>query len=1078
MNNKLFRKRRMSRMVALCALLILPVIFITGSLNANNLLQDKQTITGTVLSAADKAPMPGVTIQVKGTSSGTITDLDGKFTLSAAPEDVLVFTLVGYITQEMTVGTSTNLNVVLDEDIIDLDEVVVIGYGVQKKKLNTGSSLSVKSEDIMSRNTTSAMDALQGVTPGVTITRNSGVPGSGSKVYIRGIGTTGSADPLYVVDGIAVENINFLNPSDIESIDILKDGATAAIYGARAANGVVLVSTKKGKKGKLQVTYDGYMGWSNPWKMPEMLNAKQYAEIMDSANVNAGQRPFNFSTYVPNWTEIENGTSLGTNWLKEFQNENAFSQSHAFGFTGGSDRSNFTLGISYLEEQGIFGDPDRVNSTYKRLNLRLNSDHILWQVNNRTILRFGENLAYTNEKNPTIRTGNIYWNDVHNMLVANPFTPVYAPDSIAEEYNPYHYPVRWDQGSANPMADMELQSRWNWNNNNRILGNAYLELLPFKNFQVRSSFGVNNYFNSSRQWQPAYHLSSNTNLEVDNVRQSLSMGYEWTFTNTASYNLSLNNAHNFTGLIGMEAIKSQRNLSISGYNRNTIFNDPEYGYLTNAPIIDGTYSTLTGADNYGKSIASYFGRLSYDYKEKYLLTGVFRRDGSSNFARGNRWGNFWSFAGGWVVSSEAFMESIKNTINYLKIRGSWGQNGNENILAFQYLAAISYGLELDDAGQYIRDTERYFFGLDKSLYTNGGFPPILPNPDVTWETSEQLDGGIDAYFLNNKLQLTFDLYQKITRDWLVPAPALASNGTGAPYINGGDVTNQGFEVMLSWVEKKGEFSYGATATFGHNRNEVTSIANDEGIIHGPGTVLSQGTSEMFRAEVGYPIGYFWGYETDGILQNWTEVNAYVGADGEPYFADAQPGDVRFVDQNDDGVIDDDDKVMIGDPNPDYIYGIQFHAEYKGISIQLVGTGQGGNQIAKAYRSFGDSPKNNYTTEIYDRWTGEGTSDRLPRIQFTPHRNARNISDIYIEDGDFFRISNITIGYDLSKGLKFIPFAETRVYFAIKNALTFTKYSGMDPEIGYGPTGYDWASGIDLGLYPVARTYMVGLSIKF
>jgi hypothetical protein len=344
------------------------------------------------------------------------------------------------------------------------------------------------------------------------------------------------------------------------------------------------------------------------------------------------------------------------------------------------------------------------------------------------------------------------------------------------------------------------------------------------------------------------------------------------------------------------------------------------------------------------------------------------------------------------------------------------------------------------------------------------------------------------YFLNNKLQFTFDLYKKDTRDWLVVAPALRTNGTGAPYINGGDVTNKGIELILGWNDHAGDFSYNLTGTFAYNKNEVVNINNDEKIIHGEPNVLSQGTGEMYRAEVGFPIGYFWGYKTDGIFQTQDEVDAWnslgsaVADPDSPgdslYFADLQPGDMKFVDTDGNGIIDDDDKVMIGDPNPDFIFGIQFNAEYKGIFVSLIGTGAAGHQIAKSYRSFGDSYRNNFTTEIFERWTGPGTSNTIPRVLATPHRNTSYVSDMYIQDADYFRISNLTIGYDLSRGIKIIPFEETRLYFSARNLVTFTKYDGMDPEVGYGPEDDPWASGIDLGLYPVARTFLVGLSIKF
>lgn len=1040
-----------------------------GSENDAAALQESVTISGNVTEASTGEPIPGVSIAVKGGAAGTITDIDGNYSIVVNAGDILQFSFVGYLTEEITVGAETTINVSLVENIIDLEELVVVGYGVQKKKLNTGATLNVKGEDIQERNTTSAMDALQGISPGVSITRNNGLPGSGTKVYVRGIGTTGDSDPLYVVDGVTVGDINYLNPADIESIDVLKDAASAAIYGSRAANGVILVTTKKGREGKIQVTYDGYIGWSNPYKVPELLNAQQYAEIMDSASVNSGFGPHDFADDVPYWDSIVNGQWEGTNWLEEFQNKNALSQSHSFGFTGGNEKSSYSMGVGYLEEEGIYGKG--LNSTYKRLNLRLNSEHVLWEANGMKILTVGENLTYTNTKNPTIRTGNIYWNDLHNMLVASPFLPAYA-DSTGDPAYPYHYAIAWEGGAGNPLASAALNSKHNENNNNTIVGNAYLDLQPIKNLHLRSSFGINNWYGSSRNWSPDYNHSEVSQRTVDEVSQSMYSGYTWTWTNTATYNFDLNNIHNFTVLLGTETIKNDKSLDISGTAQNTIFYNAEYAYLDNVPELDEN-TRLSGRDDFGWGLLSYFGRLSYDYKEKYLLTAVVRRDASSNFKKGNRWGTFPSLAVGWVISSEPFMEGVTGFMNYAKIRASWGQNGNENIAAFQYLASISF------------DNEEYFFGVDKTSRYPGAYPPILPNPDVTWETSEQLNLGFDLNFINNQLQFTFDLYKKDTKDWLVVAPALATNGTGAPFINGGDVTNRGIELMLSWNDRMGDFRYSITGNFAYNQNEVVDIANDEKIIHGADNVLSQGTSELFRAEVGYPIGYFWGYETDGIIQTQAEADAWINADGEPYFNDTQPGDVRFVDTNGDGEINDDDKVMIGDPNPDFIYGIQLNLDYKGIYLQLIGTGQGGHQVAKSYRSFADSPRQNYTTDIYDRWTGPGTSNEYPQLRWRPHRNTSYVSDLYIEDADFFRISNLTVGYDLSQSLKVIPFEQTKIYVGVRNLLTITKYSGMDPEVGYGPTDdsnpdndFPWAKGIDLGLYPVARTFLVGLSLKF
>ncbi len=1061
------RWRRQIWSIFLCILLMMPMFLSVHAKETMTSLQENVTVTGTITDATTGKPMAGVSVLIKGTTSGTITDMNGHYSISTNVGSVLVFSYMGYIEEEIEIAGQTEINIQMVEDLVGLDEVVVIGYGVQKKKLITGSSLNISGDDIQESNATTAMDALQGISPGVSITRTNGVPGSGTKVHIRGRGTIDEAEPLYIVDGIAVEDIDYLSPSDIESVDVLKDNATAAIYGSRAANGVILVTTKKGKAGTMQVTYDGYYGIQNPYKLPEMLNATQYAEIMNEARINSDVDPYDFAEpdLIPDWDRIVSGEWNGTNWMEEIQRKNAVIQSHSLSLTGGSERSTFSAGVSYLEEQGIFGK--QINSTYKRLNLRLNSEHILWEnASGMKIMVFGENLTYSNFKDPAIRTGNIYWNDLHNMLGASPFLPVYDEDGEI------HGAIDWNSLESNPIGVMEIEGKHNTNNNNKIVGNAYLNIQPIKNLYFRTSFGIDNWYGSSRIYKPVYDLSTINFSDRDFVEQKMYEGYAWTATNTLTYTFDLNDMHNFNVMVGSEALKTARNLEMRSRNENTIFQTPDRGYLDNIEEVDPTYTFMEGKDEFGGGLLSYFGRILYDYKEKYLFTFVLRRDASSNFASGNRWGTFRSVAAGWVVSSEPFMDQFSGWLSYMKVRASWGQTGNEAIEPFQYLASIDY----EDAN--------YYFGPDKTVQWVGSHPPILPNPDVTWETAEDMNFGLDMYFLNNQLQFTFDLYKKDTRDWLVEAPVLASYGTGAPFINGGDITNKGLELMLRWNDREGAFKYGISGTFAYNHNEVMSIANEEGIIHGATDVLGNGTAELFRAEVGYPIGYFWGYKTDGLLQNEADVAAYVNAEGEPYFDDSAPGDVRFVDENGDGEIEELDKVMIGDPNPDVIFGLQFNAEFKGFYMQLVGNGEAGHQIVKSYRSP-DSPRQNFTTDILDRWHGEGTSNNIPRVTYIAHPNFTYVSDLYIEDADFFRISNLTIGYNFNQLIKRLPFEQTRLYFAARNLVTFTKYSGMDPEVGYGPTDddnpeddYPWASGIDLGLYPVARTFMVGLSIKF
>jgi TonB-linked SusC/RagA family outer membrane protein len=1036
--------------------------------------QEKQ-IKGTVIDASGN-PLPGVNVTIKGTVTGTVTDIDGNYIIMASPKDVLSFSFVGYLAEEYTVAGNTVLDVTLDEDIIGLDEVVVIGYGTQKKKLNTGANLNISGEEIQALNTTGSMDALKGLSPGVSITQNSGVPGSGNKIFIRGIGTTGNFNPLYIVDGIAVGDIDNLSPSDIETIDILKDAASAAIYGSRGANGVVLVTTKKGKKNtKPIVSYNGYYGWQNVVNKPELLNAQEYVAAMDEANLSSGFPVDNYAAQVPNWAEIQSGEWKGTNWFNEIEEKNAPVQSHTLNITGGSDRSVFSISTSYLNQQGILGK--QANNDYERINLRLNSEHILFQTKSgRDIVTLGENLTYTNEKNPTIRTGNIYWNDLHNMLVTSPFLPMYADDPSDLAY-PYHYCIDWNTQESNPVAEMNLQSQYNTNNNNTILGNAYLDLQPIPELHLRSSFGINNWYGSSRHWTPEYHYSTVSNNDFDQVDQRMYSGFTWTSTNTITYSFDLMAVHKFTVLVGNEYIKNAKDLSMDGHNESSIFNDPEYGYLDNFDPMDETNVLLANfgsSDKYGWAMASYFGRLSYDFKETYLLTAVLRYDGSSNFDRGHRWGQFPSVAAGWVISNESFMQNTSNWLNFMKLRASWGQNGNQDIgRDFVYLSSITV------------TGVNYFFGPDHSLITVGSTPTQVPNTDISWETSEQTDIGLDMNFLRNKLQFSLDWYMKDTKDWLVKKISSSMDGTDPPWVNGGLIRNKGIETLLRWNDQRGSFRYSVTGTFAYNKNEVLEVPSSDSIFHGPTDVLSQGTQEMFRAQVGYPIGYFWGFETAGVMQNEQEVAAYVNAEGNPYFSKMVPGDLRFVDKNKDGAISNADKVMIGNPHPDFIFGLQISADYKGIYLQLTGNGAAGNQIAKNYRSV-DNYRHNYTKEVYDqRWHGEGTSDQYPRLVRGGHKNYQYISDIYIYNGDFFRISNLTLGYDFKQLFKKMPLAELRLYGSAKNLYTFTSYPGMDPEVGYSPTddnnsdrNFPWGSGIDLGLYPQSRTFMIGLNITF
>ena len=1065
-------------------MLILSTVFSLG------LLAQEITLSGEVTSADDSQPLPGVTVVVKGTTNGTVTNFDGIYTLKVASDAVLQFSFVGMKLQEIAVDGRTQLNVALEADAFDVDEVVVVGYGVQKKALTTGANINIKGEDIEALNTATAMEALQGTTPGVSITRNNGQPGAGTKVTIRGLGTIGNSNPLYIVDGVAVGDINYLASSDIESIDVLKDAASAAIYGSRAANGVVLVTTKKGKKGrKPQVSYDGYYGVQNIYKNLDPLNAQEYMYIMDEGRVNDGLAPNNWESILKNNTWLNNnfpgelGTQLGqevwdkvqggwegTNWINEITNADAPVQSHAVNITGSSDGVVYSAGISYFDQKGMIGG-DVTDAGYKRLTARLNTEFVLFKNDDHNIVTIGENFTYTNTENRSVATGNIYWNDLHNALVQNPFQPAYWQTSQDANINEFGFTPTLDglsTGQTNPLAVMYYRHNYNYGKGNKIIGNAYLKVEPIKDLVIRTSYGIDAWFGHNRSMNPTYGLGLLYTDDVDGAQQSQYFGNNWTWTTTASYN-RLFGDHKVDVLIGTELLQNQINTEVGGSRNNLLFpGDPKYAYINNTQSPESISEINTWGADWGAGgggLLSYMARASYNYKEKYLFSATVRADGSSNFADGNRWGTFPSFSAGWVLTEEDFA-SDAGILDFAKLRASWGQNGNQSIPNFIYSSQIAYVFP------------GYFFGDTKPVSGTTAYPERVTNPDVTWETSEQLNIGFDARLFDSRMSVAFDWYKKTTKGWLLEAPILGTFGAGAPFINGGDIENKGVELAIGWNDNVGEFKYGVSVSAAHNKNEVTNIANTDGVIHGPSHVLSQGTASISRVEVGQPIGFFYGYQTDGLLQNQDEVDAYLTPEGNPYFNDQRPGDVRFVDNNQDGLINEDDKVYLGDPNPDVELGIQLNAEFKNFYANATLTGKFGMQVMQSYRSFADNFDQNYTTGIFDRWHGEGTSDRIPRLSSSSNRNTNWVSDIYMYDADYLRINNLTFGYNFSKMLSKVKAISTlKLYASVSNLHTFTAYNGMDPEVRFGHDA-NWASGIDLGLYPQARTVMFGLSVDF
>lgn len=1016
------------------------------------------TVSGTV--TGDGEPLVGATVFATG-STGASTDIDGKYSITVPENATLTFSYIGFKKHTLKVGGRKEINVVLESEDNVLDEVVAIGYGTQKKRLVTGATLQVKGDEIASQNTISAMGALQSQAPGVNIVKNSGKAGDGFKVNIRGLGTIYNSSPLVVIDGVSGGDLDLLSPSDIESIDVLKDAASAAIYGARAANGVILVTTKKGRSDRVNASFNMYLGWQSIPKTVKPLDAYQYIDILRET----GLTDADLANNIYMWDKLQSGEFTGTNWLREIKKDNAFKQGYNFSVDGGSTRSIYSVGLSYASELPTIGvRQNDVDQKYERFTMRINSEYDIIKNSAWSVLKFGEALtfAHVNSKGMNQGTGNMYWNDVRNALTASPLFPVY------ENPEKFGWPVLLDTDETNPVAEMYYLRSFTQSKNYNARGNFYFILEPIQKLKWKTTFGFAYNGWSSREYVPVYQLNEKNYAHTDKVSQGSGNGLQYSWDNTISYEWNPGK-NQFTFMIGNSIEKWGLGEDVNGSNRGSEFSDFDHAWLGNVKTIESGATTLTGTPWSSGALASFMGRITYDYDMRYMATVTMRADGSSNFAPGHRWGYFPSVSAGWNVAEESFMEESRTWLDMLKIRASWGENGNCNIPAYRYLSSIAFGNALNGAW--------YYFGDDKSTPTIGAYPDLMANPDLKWETSRQTDIGLDASFLNNRLRVAFDWYEKKTLDWLVQPTVLGSWGTGAPYINGGDIKNTGVELQLSWNDTAGDFVYGATLNLAHNKNKVLRIANGNGLIEGTSNVLAQNTSSFYRAQEGFPLGYFYGYKTAGIFQNQEQIDNYVSAEtGLPIMPSAKPGDVIFVDTDGDGTITPEDRTMIGNPYPDLTYGINLNFAYKGFDLSINSYGVAGNQIARSYRSGTDKPYDNYTTEILNRWTGEGTSNRLPAINGSAI-NWQYVSDLYIEDGDYFRITNITLGYDFKQAFPRLPLQKLRLYGSVQNPFTFTKYSGMDPEIGYG-AGDSWASGIDLGYYPGSRSFLIGLSIEY
>lgn len=1011
-------------------------------------LSAQHTVTGTITDQETGQSIPGATIIENKTTNGTISDLDGSFSLKVSHEnDTLIFTYVGYKRMVIPIQGRSHLNVSMAPDISELDEVVVIGYGTQQKKVVTGSIARVDAKEIEKIPVLRAEQAMQGRTPGVQVTQLSGQPGEAPTVRIRGIGTTGDADPLYVVDGLPVSGIDYLNPGDIESIDVLKDAASAAIYGSRAANGVVLITTKKGTIGAtgMQVSFSSYYGIQNPTKTLNMLNADQYRVLMNEGARNAGlTEPFDLNEVPAN----------NTNWQDLMFEKNAPMMNYDLSITGGNAKSSYVSSFSYFSQEGIIGGS---KSQFDRLTARLNTQH---QVSER--FKFGNNLSYSHIVRRGIASNQSFNGVYSSALNMDPLTPLFQTDPEILSQPPYSTePVVTDEHGnvygiskyvgaevVNPLALLEIQT--GESRVDKIVGNVYGEYELMEGLSFRTSLGADLAYVNYDSYRPLFYLNgAQNNTEKTSVYKSVVRDIRWQWENTLTYKKKIND-HRFSVLVGTSA-EEFFSENLDGFNTKVPTFDPDNIYLNMAT--DTAWVATGGA--YHWSRFSVFGRVTYDYKSRYAFTGIIRRDGSSRFGPNNRFGTFPSVGFSWLLTEEPWMPDLK-PLNFIKLRASWGINGNDNIGFYQYVSPID-------------KSRGYIFGGGR---LTGASPSYIENSDIHWEESEQLDIGMEMGAFNNRLTATMDYYIKNTNGLLERIPIPAHVGNNPPFANVGSVQNRGIEFSLNWRNYNDNLRYSFGVNTAYNQNEMTYIGNDDKVIPGATWAIA---GLVTRSEQGLPIAYFWGFKTAGIFQNQQDIYNHIGSEGSLLQPNAKPGDVIFVDVNGDNVIDEDDRTMIGNPTPDWTLGVNASLEYSNFDFSFLMIGALGQEIFNGSQRQ-DLRYTNRTTKILDRWTGEGTSNEIPRYTWIDVNNNYRVSDLYIEDGSYLRLKNIQIGYTIPGSiLSKINVARWRFYVSAENLVTITQYTGADPEIG-AMSSFD--IGIDRGIYPQARIFRFGMNIIF
>jgi len=984
-------------------------------------------------------PIPGVNVVEKGTSNGTITNVDGTFTISSAKSKLVVdFSMVGFETIEKEIKPEVKESIVLKESVVGLSEVLVVGYGSQKRSNITGSIVKLDTKELTQLPTTNVNEALMGRIAGVNVSSTSGSPGSGQKVVIRGVATNGSVQPLYVVDGMATGNIDNLEPNDVESVTVLKDAASAAIYGAEAANGVILITTKSGSKGPGKVEYSMQIGSQNVGSYAQPMDAQSYATWVNEANVGV---------------EIPTDSQINTNWMEQTLSS-AMLQRHHLAFSGATDKGNYYISGSYTGQNGVIGGD---KSHYERISMRTNITQQL-----KPWVKVGTNITYSHTKKNAITEDSEFGGIVSSALMMDPLTPVtysgalpeFAQTALNDGYTllqnadgAYYGLSPYVKGEiANPLAQIAI-ARGN-TREDKFMGNAYITLgddswKGFK-FTSRASADVNNQLYHT--WFPTYWFSSERMNTQANIRDNTNTWFTWMFENYVSYDQTFGEKHNISAVAGISA-KQYTHKFINTQSGPMFAEDDNFAQHGDVEI-DGKVS----GNLLDTRTSSYFARASYEYDSKYLLSAIIRRDGTSLLHPDQRWGNFPSVSAGWIVSHEDFW--TLGAIDFLKVRASWGTNGNLS------------GLGPDQFRSLIKASGIQYPKPGGGFYT-GAEPELLANPELTWASSEQTDLGFDLNMLGNKLNFAFDYFNKTTRDLLVPGTPPPSVGNTAPFVNAGDVSNKGVEFEIGYRNYDNKLKYDFSSNFTFLKNEVTFL--NPLLDRVGGTSVGTGWTATYL-ELNQPVWYFRGYQTDGIFQNQAEIDAYKAANGGLAGYNPVPGDPIVVNTNGDNLINTEDQTYIGSPHPKFMWGANFSFNYSGFDLRIFLQGVHGQDILMGWNRYDRSTSNRPQFFFDDRWTGEGSTNERPRAdQSNPYIYN---SDLMIFKGSYVRIRQIQLGYTVPKLAMKNKVQNLRFYISLDDYFTFTSYPGMDPATG---TGKDNGQGIDRGFYPTPRKVLFGLS---